>query len=176
MGSVFARLCNKWRLTRDPIGYARSVGAKIGENCRLIALKPSTLGGEPYLVKIGDHVTVSSDVRFITHDGGVWVFREEHPDIDLVAPIIVGSNVFIGACSIIMPGVRIGDDCVIGAGAVVTKDIPSGSVAVGVPARVIGSIDDYWEKVKHRTASTCGMTREQKREFYERRFGPELAE
>ena len=49
----------------------------------------------------------------------------------------IGNNCFIGVRSLICPGVKIGDECVIGAGSVVTKDIPSNSMAVGVPAKVI---------------------------------------
>jgi acetyltransferase-like isoleucine patch superfamily enzyme len=70
-------------------------------------------------------------VRFETHDGGVWVARSAHPQIDMVKPIVVGSNVFLGYGAIVMPGVTIGDNVVIGAGAVVTRDIPANSVAVG---------------------------------------------
>jgi acetyltransferase-like isoleucine patch superfamily enzyme len=53
--------------------------------------------------------------------------------------VTIGKGVWIGANSLILPGVTIGDDCVIGAGSVVTRDIPSGSIAVGSPARVIKS-------------------------------------
>lgn len=51
--------------------------------------------------------------------------------------VVIGDDVWIGRRAIIMPGVHIGDGCIIGAGAVVTKDIPSYSVAAGVPARVV---------------------------------------
>jgi acetyltransferase-like isoleucine patch superfamily enzyme len=63
-------------------------------------------------------------------------------------PVYIGDNCFIGWRSIIMPGVTIGSDCVIGAGAVVTKDIPSGSIAAGNPARVIGTTSDFIAKRK----------------------------
>lgn len=51
----------------------------------------------------------------------------------------IGRNCFIGACSIIMPGVRVGDECIVGSGSVVTRDVPSYSVVVGNPAKVIRS-------------------------------------
>ena len=63
----------------------------------------------------------------------------------------VGSHVFIGVNSIIMPGVKIGSHVVIGAGSVVTKDIPDNSVAIGVPAKVVSSFVDYQKKIK----ATC---------------------
>ncbi len=159
------RLIKLYKMKQDPIGYSRSIGVKIGDRCRIYALTDSTFGSEPFLVSLGDHVTVTSDVKFITHDGGVWVFREQHPDIDVFGPIRVGNNVFIGVNSIIMPGVTIGDNCVIGAGAVVTRDIPSGSVAVGMPAKVIGTVEDYWAKVEKKATHIRSMNHDQKKEY-----------
>ena len=141
-----------WRIKKDPVAYARSLGVKIGEDVRLGNLNAGTFGTEPNLVEIGNHVTVASRVQFITHDGGVWVFRETDPDINSYGPIIVGNNVFIGFGVIILPDVRIGNDVVIGAGAVVTKNIPSGSVAVGCPARVIRTVAEYRQSVNAKIA------------------------
>jgi acetyltransferase-like isoleucine patch superfamily enzyme len=107
----------------------------------------ATFGTEPYLITLGKHVTVTSGVKFVTHDGAVWVFRDEYPDMDVFGPIVVEDNVFIGFNSIILPGVRIGHDSVIGAGSVVTRSIPPRSVAAGVPAKVIKSIDEYQDEV-----------------------------
>ncbi len=61
---------------------------------------------------------------------------------------MIGNNVYIGNNVIILPGVTIGNNVIIGAGAVVTKNIPDNSVAVGVPARVIKTADEYLEKIK----------------------------
>ena len=69
-------------------------------------------------------------------------------DIQNWGGVSIGNNVFIGAGSIILPGVNIGDKAVIGAGSVVTKDIPTNSVAVGNPAKVICSYDEYMQKQK----------------------------
>lgn len=57
------------------------------------------------------------------------------------SPVIIGENVWIGASAVILPGVTIGDNCVIGAGAVVNKDIPKNSVAVGVPAKIVRTLE-----------------------------------
>src|SRR3954454_364631 len=92
-------------IRRDAAQWARSIGVVVGTGSRLIDCDRRTFGSEPYLVTIGDHVTVTSGVRFITHDGGVWVLREKHPDIDFIAPISIGSNVFIGLDALILPGV-----------------------------------------------------------------------
>ena len=60
----------------------------------------------------------------------------------------IGNDVFVGAGTIILPGVDIGNRVIIGAGSVVTKSIPDNSIAVGNPAKVIGSYDEYLNKQK----------------------------
>jgi acetyltransferase-like isoleucine patch superfamily enzyme len=125
----------------------RAYGLQVGDGCRIFSTDPNgTFGSEPYLIRIGDHVTVTADVKFITHDGGTWVFRREDPDFDAFGPIEVKDNVFIGVGAIIMPGVTIGENCVIGARSVVSTDIPPNSVAAGVPARVLMSLEEYRAK------------------------------
>lgn len=84
---------------------------------------------------------------FVTHDGGIWSIRhmssmEQYKEADIFGEIKVGSNVHIGTGSIIMPGVTIGNNVIIGCGAIVCHDIPNDSVAVGVPARIIESIEE----------------------------------
>ena len=64
------------------------------------------------------------------------------------ASISVGDNVYIGNNVILLPGVTVGNNVIIGAGAVVSRDIPDNSVAVGVPARVIKTADEYFEKIQ----------------------------
>lgn len=91
-------------------------------------------------------------------------------DIDVFGPIKIGNNVHIGWDAIIMPNVTIGDNCIIGAGAVVTKDIPSNSVAVGVPARVIESIDEYRNKVAEKGVHTKNLNEHEKKEYIIKHF------
>lgn len=127
--------------------YFRKQGAQIGEGCSII---PTSLGTEPYLVKLGNRVTIASGVTFITHDGGAWLFREEIPDLQVFGPIIVEDNCVIGENVILMPNIRIGRNTIVAAGSVVIADIPANSIAMGVPARVIGSVEKYREKCLRR--------------------------
>jgi acetyltransferase-like isoleucine patch superfamily enzyme len=150
----------------DPIGYAKSIGVRMGKDCRLLGVN---FGTEPYLVTLGDHVSATTTL-FITHDGAVWVFREKYPDIDVIAPIKVGNNVFIGAGTKILPGVTIGDNVIIGAGALVTKNIPSNCVAAGMPAKPINSIDEYCKSILPQTVPTKLLSPKEKRDFLEKHF------
>lgn len=136
LGEIRIRLADEYR--RPEI--FRREGAEIGRGCRLLV---ATLGSEPYLVSIGDETLVSGGVQFLTHDAGTWVFRREHPTAGRFGRITVGSHVFIGAASIILPGVTIGDRSIVGAGAVVTEDVPPDVVVAGVPARIVNSAADY---------------------------------
>lgn len=154
----------------------RQQGAKVGERCRIHI---TSLGSEPYLVSIGDETLIAPGVAFITHDAGTWVFRQEHALAGRFGRITIGSRVYIGLQSILLPGVRIGDHAIVAAGSVVTKDVPPGTVVAGVPARVIGTTDDYMRKTleqyplleapppgRHRTA-------EELRQQLEERYPPE---
>lgn len=145
----------------SPVGYAKSIGVRMGENCYINCVD---FGSEPYLITLGDNVG-DTDMKFVTHDGAVRVFRGEHPDLDIIAPIKVGNNIFLGIGVIVMPGGTIGDNVVIGAGAVVTKDIPSNCVAAGIPAKPIKSIDEYWKSVESKTINTRRMRFKEKKKF-----------
>jgi len=152
---------------RDPVAYARSIGVRVGQDCRILADATSCFGSEPYLVTLLDHVTIASGVSFITHDGGVWIFRVRDPEIDYFGPIVVGNNVFIGIRVIIMPGVTIGDNCVIGAGSIVTRNVPAGHVYAGVPARNIKTVDQYWQDLQGKLSHVRSWPEHKKRAYLE---------
>jgi acetyltransferase-like isoleucine patch superfamily enzyme len=123
--------------------YFRQQGAQIGEGCSII---PTSIGAEPYLVKIGHHVTIAAGVRFITHDGGAWIFRGEIPDLQVFGPIIIEDNCVIGSHAILFGNIRIGKNSIVGAGSVVISDVPPDTIVMGVPARPFGSTAKYREK------------------------------
>jgi len=125
--------------------YKKEYGFKAGKNIRITG--NVIFGTEAYLIEFGNDITITQNVYFHTHDGGVWVFRKEYPNINIYRKIVVGNNVFIGANSSIMPGVTIGNNVVIAAGSVVTKDCEPDSVYGGVPAREIKTLSEYKEKV-----------------------------
>lgn len=156
-----------FRLRNDDyrIKVMRKKGMTIGDKC-LIAANVS-FGSEPYLIQIGSNVKMSNGVSFITHDGGVFTLRnyKGNPRIDVFGKIKIGDNVFLGNKSSIMPGVTIGSNCIVGYGAIVTHDIPDNSVVAGVPARVIKSIDEYYEGVKDRILETKDLTYYEKKEI-----------
>ena len=142
----------------------REFGLTIGERCRIFSCRPDeTFGSEPYLIRIGNHVTITTGVKFITHDGGSWVFREQDPDFDVFGTIEIKDNCFIGIDTLIMPGVSIGPNAVVGSGSVVTRDIPPNSVAVGAPARVIMTLDEYRERKLRQRQVVRGLSSEQRR-------------
>lgn len=151
------------QFARDPVGAASSLGVNVGADCRLLGASSATFGSEPYLVSLGDHVTVASGVRFVTHDGGVWVFRDEFPMIDVVKPIVVGNNVFIGLGSIVLPGVTIGNNVVVAAGSVVTRSVSDNVVVGGVPAKTIKEIGEYRMSVLGDALDLKGLSPGEKR-------------
>ena len=127
--------------------YLRRQGSQIGEGCFIV---PTSLGTEPYLVKIGNHVAIAQGVIFSTHDGAAWIFRDQVPDTQVFGPIVIEDNCIIGNNAILLPNIRIGRNSVVGAGSVVISDVPPNSVVVGVPARPLGSVDKYREKCLER--------------------------
>lgn len=103
----------------------------------------------PSLISIGNRVDMNVNFQIWTHDWASHVFIGMRKKmLNSSGRVTIGNNVYIAANVIILKGVSIGDNCVIGAGSLVTKDIPSNSVAVGNPCRVICSIDAYYKKRK----------------------------
>jgi acetyltransferase-like isoleucine patch superfamily enzyme len=114
-------------------------GVRIGENSvigRFVYIDDY----KPELVKIGKNVVVSTGSIILTHKRNITDYKVtkayyEYPYI--FGQVIISDNVQIGVGAILMPGITIGEGSIVGAGAVVTKDIPSGCLAIGSPAKVV---------------------------------------
>jgi len=145
--TIFKRIHHAILKRRNPLTYAKLIGVNFpwGGVHLYGRIDWST---EPWIITLGNNVHITDGVHFITHDGGTLLYRKKVEDLEITKPITVGNDVYIGTNAILLPGVTIGNNVVIGAGAVVSKDIPDNSVAVGVPAKVIKTADEYLEKLK----------------------------
>jgi acetyltransferase-like isoleucine patch superfamily enzyme len=171
--AIVGRQRERLHINLDPIGYARSLGVRVGENVHFYGMSLGMFCTEPWLIRIGNNVYITNGVMFLTHDGGTLIFRKEVPDLEWTAPIVIGNDVYIGYRAIILPGVSIGNCCVIGAGSVVSKSIPDNSVAAGSPARVIRSTDEYLARLKTKSLK-CGHLKDKEKEMVLKRiFGVE---
>jgi maltose O-acetyltransferase len=122
-----------------------SMGMKVGKNFnRLhgVILDP----GHCWLIEIGDNVTMAPRVHILGHDASTKQFL----NYTKIGRVTIGDNVFIGAESVVLPGVTIGSNVIIGANSTVTHDIPDNSVVAGSPARVICTMEEYLEKERIR--------------------------
>lgn len=157
----------------DSVKIAKKIGVSCGAGCRFLDNPFAIFGSEPYLIKTGNNVELTNGTRIVTHDGGLWVLRNHDnwfKNSDFFAPVKIGDNVFVGINSIIMPGVTIGNDVIIGAGSVVTKDIPDGTVACGVPARVVKTLEEYKERKKTSIVNTKGLSFDEKRKALQKLY------
>lgn len=167
--NIIKKLYRKFVKKRDPLSYAKLVGVNMRGGVHLYG--DVSWSTEPWIITLGDNVHITAGTKFITHDGGTLLYREQIPDLEITKPIIVGDNVYIGNNVIILPGVIIGNNVIIGAGAVVAKDIPDNSVAVGVPARVIKTADEYLEKIKKESLHLGHLRGQEKDRALMRYFG-----
>lgn len=122
-----------------------SNGLKIGKNSHVndgVFLDPSHC----FLISIGNNCTLAPNVRLIAHDASLF----KYIGITKIGRINIYDNCFLGDSAIILPNVSIGPKAIIGAGSVVTKDIPENSVAAGTPAKVITTFDEYLREHQER--------------------------
>lgn len=130
------------------IAFLRSKEITIGENC-IIRFPRSTFIDltRPHLISIGNRVDMNINFKIYTHDWASHVFIGKYNQmVNSSGSVTIGNNIYFGADCTVLKGVSIGDNCIIGAGSVVTKSIPPNSVAVGNPCKVIYSLDEYFAK------------------------------
>lgn len=145
---IYRKICKPTSKENAELLKARDYFYSMGEECYINIDANFT---DPKYVKIGNNVSLSG-CTLIGHDGSIAVFAQKTGKIlDKVGKIEIGDNVFIGHGAIILPNVIIGSNVIVAAGAVVSKDIPDGSVVGGVPAKVIGTTEDYINKIEEQT-------------------------
>ena len=118
-------------------------GLSIGKNVDII----DTFFFDPshcFLISIGDNCTICPNVRLIAHDAST----KKYLGCTKIGRITILPNCFIGDSVIVLPGVTIGPNTIVGAGTLVNKDIPPDTVAAGNPAKVISTVDEYIEKIR----------------------------
>ncbi len=149
------RAVGPWRRICQPAGqqwaaYLRRHGGlyAIGDAC---VIQANVVITDPAHLSLGNNVWLSGCTLF-SHNGAAAMLKAATGrQLDQVAPIRIGNNVFIGHQAVVMPGVSIGDNCIVGSNAVVTRDVPANSMVGGVPARLIGPTDAYLERLAQAT-------------------------
>lgn len=131
------------------IDHLRKIGVSVGEDVVIYAPTKTIIDEQyPWMIKIGNHVRITTGVIILTHDYSWSVLKAAKGGAVLGASgkVTIGDNVFIGMNAIITRGVTIGDNVVIGTGSVVTKDCPDNGIYAGNPARRIAELDTFFEK------------------------------
>lgn len=152
------------RQIMSPNGYAKYLGVKLGKGC---FLSTKEIPDEGYLIEIGDYVRIAAHASIYTH-GGIYSLRKYYNDtyLEQFGKVKIGSYTSIGAHAMIMPGVSIGERCIVAGGAVVTKSVPDGCMVAGNPAKFIGYTEDFYKKIKEKYNFGCkNMSGKKKKDF-----------
>ena len=151
--------------------FLRLKGVKIGKNCSIYT-GIQNFGTEPWLIKIGKKVTITHGVSFVNHDGASRVIRDKLKGSkfgNYFGTIEIMDNCFIGMYTVILPGIKIGKNTIVGAGSVVTKNLKGNNVYGGVPAKKICSLEEYEKKYKKKMFEIKAKDRKElKKELIER--------
>jgi acetyltransferase-like isoleucine patch superfamily enzyme len=114
-------------------------------------ITPGAIISDPPLTWIGDNVTLSV-CSIVCHDGSASVFGAATGRVlDAVGPVIIRDNVFIGLGAVVLPGVTIGPNSIVAAGAVVNRDVPEDAIVAGVPARQVGTVSAWVDRRERET-------------------------
>lgn len=135
---ILARFC-----IHAELRYAlyRAMGVSVGRHV-FIGLDSYLDDQFPELIRIEDDVVISYRVTIVVHDDARRMEKVIPGQLEgTVAPVVLKRGCYLGAGCLILPGVTVGERAVVGAGAVVTRDVPPGKVVVGVPARIVKDVD-----------------------------------
>lgn len=165
MGNLLYFFIKIWYLLRGHdmnivLSFFRKKGMSIGHGCKIYS---NILTSEPYLVIIGNNVTISNNVQLINHDNSVCKISPKYTDV--FGKIEIGDNCFIGARAIILPGVRLGCNCIVGAGSIVTKSFPDNSIIGGNPAKLLSKMEQFRSKIEPYCMNIMGLSAKEKKEF-----------
>ncbi len=170
--SLYQKICRP--KSDEWADYLRQHGrfVAIGADCQILA---STAIHDPEYVRIGNNVSLSQ-CTLIGHDGSIAVLNKAYNvRLEGVGKIDIRDNVFVGWGAIILPGVTIGPNAIVGAGAVVTRDVLPGDVVGGVPAKPICRVDDLVQRLQTQTQELPWGALIQSREgAFDAKMEPEL--
>ncbi len=146
---IQARLRQAW-FRRTPVSYIeflRASGVKMGGGNHIDIKTFNIDMTRPSLITIGNNCYFNKNSTLLTHDWVTKVYIHSGRDfLNSSGRVTIGNNVSFGQNVMVLKGVTIGDNCFIGAGSIVTKDIPANSIAVGAPCKVVMSLEDYYKK------------------------------
>lgn len=157
---VYIKYVLSHRDDRILVDFFRRKGIQIGDNCHIYS---SIVTPESYLINIGNNVTIAPGTCLLTHDNSVSKLSNNFTDT--FGRIIIGDNCFIGANSIILPGVELGKNTIVAAGSVVTKSFEGNVVIGGNPAKIISKIEDYKNKIEKYCCDVRNMSYAEKKIF-----------
>lgn len=127
--------------------YLRKKGILIGTGTHIDPQTSLIDTSRPSLIQIGDNCYMNNNFTLLTHDWVTNVFiNTKRMFINSSGKVCIGNNVSFGQNVMVLKGVTIGDNCFIGAGSIVTKDIPANTIAVGAPCKVVMTLEEYYQK------------------------------
>lgn len=140
------------RNSKSYVNYLKKSGISIGKGTIFFAPHHTQIDLQrPYMIEIGEYCKITSGVVILQHDYSRSVLRRKYGEIiGESKKTIIGNNVFIGMNSIILMGTKIGNNVIIGAGSIVHGTIPDNCVVAGNPARIVKSLDEFYESRKNK--------------------------
>lgn len=130
--------------------YLQGKGVTVGEGTTFFDWKSNFIDTErAWMLSIGSYCKITRGVIILNHDYSRSVLRRVYGEVVGEAKdTSIGDNVFLGMNTIVLMGSHIGSNVIVGAGSVVTGDIPDNVVAAGSPAKVVCTLEEYWKKRK----------------------------